>query len=280
MGHGPLPPRMISACRATGRDFFVIAFEGQTESAMVEGLPHLWTRLGAIGEVLEGLREAAVSEVVLCGKMHRPSLSSLKLDWRGVKLMKKIGKASAQGDNAIFQTIVNELEEEGYRVVGADVILAELLTPPGVLGAVEPDEGALSDVAVGMRVARRLGELDVGQAAVVQQGLVLGVEACEGTDALLARCAELSRSGAGGVLVKVKKPDQERRVDLPTIGIGTVRRAHGAGLRGIALEAGESLIIDRREVIEEADGAGVFLLGIETEPEEDDDPERLDPPIP
>lgn len=263
MGHGPLPARLVSACRATGRDFFVIAFEGQTEPDVVEGTPHMWTGLGAVGQVLDGLRRAEAREVVLCGKMHRPSFKKLKLDWRGMKLMKKIVKAGGQGDNGLFTAIVGELEEEGFRVIGADSILIELLTPSGTLGAVEPDAEALSDIAVGTEAARAVGKLDVGQAVVVQQGVVLGVEGTDGTDALLVRCARLGRPGPGGVLVKVKKPDQERRVDLPTIGVDTVYRARQAGLRGIAVEAGESFIIDRPRVVREADSAGLFVVGIE-----------------
>ncbi|HET6520294.1 MAG TPA: LpxI family protein, partial [Geminicoccaceae bacterium] len=123
-------------------------------------------------------------------------------------------------------------------------------------------ELAGQDIALGVEVARRLGELDVGQAVVVQQAHVLGVEAAEGTDALLRRCAELRRDGPGGVLVKVKKPQQERRADLPTIGPETVRGAAAAGLRGIAVETGHTLVADRRRTIEAADAAGLFIVGV------------------
>ena len=125
-----------------------------------------------------------------------------------------------------------------------------------------PTSWALADIERGARVAAALGSQDVGQAAVVQQGLVLGVEAVEGTDALLARCAGLARSGPGGVLVKVRKPTQDRRADLPTIGVTTVRNAAGAGLRGIAIEAGGALVIDKTAVVRAADEAGLFVVGI------------------
>jgi hypothetical protein len=128
--------------------------------------------------------------------------------------------------------------------------------------ALAPDADALRDIALGIEVAGRLGDLDIGQAAIVQQGLVLGVEAVEGTDALIARCAGLKRPGRGGILVKVKKPGQERRADLPTIGPHTVRLAAETGIAGIAVQAGHCLIIERAEVIAAADRAGLFVIGV------------------
>jgi DUF1009 family protein len=134
--------------------------------------------------------------------------------------------------------------------------------PEGALGRVEPDAEAAADIAHGLRIARALGALDIGQAVVVQQGLVLGVEAIEGTDALIARCAGLRRDGPGGVLVKAAKPGQERRIDLPAIGARTVAAAAAAGLRGIAAEAGAALLLDRDEVVRRADAAGLFVVGV------------------
>jgi DUF1009 family protein len=121
----------------------------------------------------------------------------------------------------------------------------------------------MADIRRGIEVSRGLGHLDVGQAAVVQDGMVLGIEAAEGTDALLARCAGLRREGPGGVLVKTRKPQQESRIDLPTIGAGTVTAAATAGLRGIAVEAGGALVVDRPAVVRAADEAGLFILGVD-----------------
>src|SRR5579885_1523358 len=140
--------------------------------------------------------------------------------------------------------------------------LVRVAMPEGALGRVEPDAEAAADIAHGLRIARALGALDIGQAVVVQQGLVLGVEAIEGTDALIARCAGLRRDGPGGVLVKAAKPGQERRIDLPAIGARTVAAAAAAGLRGIAAEAGGALLLDRDEVVRRADAAGLFVVGV------------------
>ena len=164
----------------------------------------------------------------------------------------------AQGAMAV----VAELEREGFRVIGPDQILRKGLAPEGALGRLRPDAEAMADIAHGARIARALGVLDIGQAVVVQQGLVLGVEAIEGTDELIRRCAGLHREGVGAILVKVEKPGQERRADRPTIGLQTVELAAAAGLRGIAIEAGTTIVIDRDKVAAAADRVGLFVFGI------------------
>lgn len=150
-------------------------------------------------------------------------------------------------------------------MVGLETILPEVLAPLGIFGRHRPDEQAEADIRRGLEVARGLGLLDVGQSVVVQQGIVLGVEAVEGTDALLRRCVELRRNGPGGVLVKIRKPGQEQRVDLPTFGPATIKGAAAAGLRGLAVDAGGTLVVNRDAVVAAADEAGLFLIGIETQ---------------
>jgi UDP-2,3-diacylglucosamine hydrolase len=261
-GGGPLPEQVVGAARAAGREVFVLAFEGETDPAVVEGVPHQWVALGAVGRTLKALHAAAAEDVVMIGPVRRPSLATMKLDWRGLQVLTKLGLGAGFGDDRLFKAIVGELEGEGFRVIGADDVMAQLLAPEGLLTQAAPDAAAARDIAHGIEVATRLGELDVGQAVVVQHGLVLGVEAVEGTDQLLARCAALRRDGPGGVLVKLKKPTQERRADLPTIGPGTVRAAAAAGLAGIAVHAGNCLIIERARVVEAADRAGLFVIGV------------------
>jgi len=260
-GSGDLPVRLIDACRSVQRPFFVLAFEGEADPAVLAEVPHAWVRLGAAGEGLERLRREGVSELVLAGGVRRPSLRSLRPDWRAAKFFARIGYR-ALGDDGLLSAVVKELEREGFRVVGADTLLESVLMPAGPIGRHAPqDDQALADVEHGFRIARAIGALDIGQAVVVQQGLVLGVEAIEGTDALIARCGPLRRDGPGGVLVKAAKPGQERRADLPTIGPRTVKAAAAAGLRGIAVEAGAALVLDRRKVAELADRDGLFVIG-------------------
>lgn len=263
-GGGQLPVRVIEACRAGGRDVFVLAFEGHTDPATVAGTSHAWVRLGAVGEALRHLHDAGVQEVVMAGPVRRPSFEDLRPDWRGAMFLAKVG-VRAFGDDGLLSAVVKELESEGFRVIGADDVFESLRTPLGPCGSIVPDEAAHVDIARGIAVVSAVGRLDVGQAAVVQQGVVLGVEAIEGTDALLERCATLRRPGTGGVLIKISKPGQERRVDLPSIGPDTVTRASAAGLRGIALEAGGTLIIDRPAVVRAADEAGLFVVGVKVD---------------
>jgi UDP-2,3-diacylglucosamine hydrolase len=265
-GAGDLPRRLVEACRAAGREVFVLALEGAADPATVEGVAHGWCRLGAAARGLSLLRNHRVTELVLAGGVPRPSLASLRPDWRAAKFFARIGYR-ALGDDSLLSAIVAELEREGFRVIGADRLLEAApfesgLASPGVLGAVQPDAQANADIAHGAGIARALGALDIGQAVVVQQGLVLGVEAIEGTDALLRRCGGLRRAGLGGVLVKLDKPGQEARTDLPTIGPQTVALAAEAGLRGIAVAAGATIILDRDKVIAAANCARLFLLGI------------------
>jgi UDP-2,3-diacylglucosamine hydrolase len=259
-GSGGLPSRVIESCRAAGREVFVLALEGEAEREAVEAVPHAWCRIGAAAKALDLLRANAVAELVLAGGVRRPSLAALRPDWRATKLLARIGYR-ALGDDGLLSAVVKELEREGFRVVGADQLLDEAALPEGPLGRLRPDADALADIAHGMRLARAIGALDIGQAVVVQQGLVLGVEAIEGTDDLLRRCARLRRDGPGGVLVKVEKPGQERRADRPVIGPQTVILAAEGGLRGIAAEAGATLVLDRAEVIRLADATGLFVVG-------------------
>ncbi|RJF84023.1 LpxI family protein [Azospirillum cavernae] len=261
-GGGTLPARIAAAVRGQGRDVFVVAFDGHTDPATVAGLPHLWSRFGAAGTIIRRLHDEGVDEVVFAGPVKRPSFTELLPDWWTTRFLARVG-TRALGDDGLLRAVVRELEEEGFRVVGLHELLKNLLTVAGPVGSLVPDAEAERDIARAAQVARALGALDVGQGAVVQQGLVLAVEAIEGTDAMLARCAGLARPGPGGVLVKVKKPNQDRRIDLPTMGVTTIEKAAAAGLRGVALEAGGSLLIDREAVADAADRLGLFVIGIE-----------------
>ena len=260
-GGGLLPRRLADTAASSGRSVFLIAFQGQTDLATVEGYPHAWVRLGEAGRIIDALKRADVAEIVMVGPVRRPSWSEIGLDWRGAQFIARIG-ARALGDDGLLSAVASELESEGFKLVGAHTLLAEGFVEAGPLGRGVPDDQALADIARGIEVGRALGAVDVGQSVVVQQGMVLGVEAIEGTDALLDRVAGLSRDGPGGVLVKIAKPGQDRRMDLPTIGPNTVAKAVAAGLRGIAIEAGATIVVDRPVCIDQANKAGLFIIGL------------------
>jgi DUF1009 family protein len=263
-GSGALPRRIVETCRAAGRDVFVLALEGEAEGATVEGVPHAWCRIGAAAAGLDLLRDNGVKDLVLAGAVRRPSLVALRPDWRAAKFFTRIGR-HALGDDGLLSAVVRELEREGFRVLDAKTLIGAAFVPEGPLGRCRPDGRAEADIARGIEIARAIGALDIGQAVVVQQGLVLGVEAIEGTDALIRRCAGLRRAGPGGVLVKLEKPGQERRVDRPTIGPRTIALAAAAGLCGIAVAAEATIVLDRDRVIRAADDSGLFIVGVRPE---------------
>jgi DUF1009 family protein len=262
-GSGRLPVLVASAARAQGREVFLLAIEGHADPTFVatSHLPHVWVRLGAAGQGFEALRAAGVVDVVMAGAVRRPSLKELAPDLRAAKFFARVGFA-ALGDDGLLSGVIKEFETEGFKVLGADDILESLLARQGAYGVHRPDEQAEADIRHGVKVAKALGAVDVGQAVVVQQGLVLGVEAIEGTEALLARVGELKRDGLGGVLVKTVKPGQEKRIDLPAIGPDTVSQAARAGIRGIAVETKAALVLDETVLIETADRLGLFVFGV------------------
>ena len=262
-GGGPLPGQVARAAVAAGRTVFIVGFEDFAEPAVIGAYPHAYARVGAAGRILALLRGAGCRDLVLVGPVRRPSLLDLRPDREGAKILARIGRAAFSGDDGLLAALVRVFGEEGFCVVGAHEVLTEALGPAGQLGRVAADAAALADIRRGVAVARALGGADVGQACVVQQGIVLAVEAIEGTDAMLARAGALARPGPGGVLVKMAKPGQDRRADLPAIGPRTPRAAAAAGLRGVAFEAGGTLLIDRAGCVAAADEAGVFLLGFD-----------------
>lgn len=263
-GGGTLPGKVAAAALAAGRQVFVIGLEGFAEPQVLAPFPHAFARIGAAGRIIELLRAQGCAEVVLIGAVRRPSFFDLRPDGYGLKLVGRIGRSVfSGGDDTLLAAVVKVFGEEGFRVIGAHEVMTQALAPKGVLGRIAPDAAAMGDIARGVAVARALGGVDVGQGCVVQNGLVLAVEAIEGTDAMLVRAAGLRRAGPGGVLVKVAKPGQERRADLPTIGPQTIANAAAAGLRGVAVEAGGALLAEREASVAAADAAGLFILGID-----------------
>ena len=261
-GGGSIPKMLVEYCQKTNREFFVLAIEGNANrDFLTDEIPHKWIRIGQAGTGFKKFAEEKVQDVVMIGTIHRPSFADLVPDWRTTAFFAKIG-TRALGDDGILRALVKEIESDGMRVCGIHEVLPELLVKTGVLGKVKPDKQAMADIKRGVEVAWELGRLDVGQSVVVQQGLVLGVEGIEGTDKLIIRCGDYKRKGVGGVLVKLRKPQQDMRIDLPTFGVRTIENAHAAGLRGVALHAGNGLIVDEAEAIKLANKLGMFIIGI------------------
>ena len=262
-GGGALPHRVATAATAAGRRVFIVGLDGFADKHSLAPWPHEIIRMGAAGRILAALHAHGCQDLVLIGTVRRPSIFDLRPDQEGAKLLGRIGRAAFAGDDGLLAAVVKVLGEAGFQVVGAQDIMTEALGPVGNLTRAAPDAMGMADIQRGIDVARALGAVDVGQGCIVQQGLVLAVEAVEGTDAMIARCSTLARPGPGGVLVKLVKPGQDRRADLPTIGPDTMRHAAAAGLRGVAFEAGGTILAEREASIAAADQAGLFLLGLD-----------------
>ncbi len=262
-GGGPLPGQVAAAAQAAGRPVFIVGLEGFAESAIIAPYPHQFFRMDAVGAIRQALQAHGCAELVIIGPVKRPSIFSLRPDAEGIKMLARIGRAAFAGDDGLLGAVLRVLGEDGFHVVGAHEILGDALGTPGLLTRAAPDETALADIQRGVEVLKIIGAADIGQACVVQQGIVLAVETVEGTDAMLSRISAVTRSGPAGVLVKLAKPGQERRADLPTIGVETIRQVRNAGLRGVVFEAGGTILANRSLMIEAADAAGIFLLGVQ-----------------
>ncbi len=267
-GGGGLPVEIAEHCVRSGRPLFVVRLKGFAGDGL-EPYAGAEVGLAELGKCLKALKRAGCRSICLAGQVARPDFSTLMPDLRGLAALPGAIAAARKGDDALLRFLVGEFEKEGFSVEGAHEVMNDLRLEIGPLGRVAPREEDLEDVEHALNVARAIGRLDVGQAAVVCRGLVLAVEAAEGTDAVLARVADLPEPLRGkpeayaGVLAKAPKPIQETRVDLPTIGPATIEGLARAGLAGVVGEAGRLLVLDRDRVIELADELGVFVLGVE-----------------
>ncbi len=265
-GLGSLPVQLAESACAQGRDVFILRLEGFAEPRLA-GWPGETVGLGQVGHSVRLMKSAGCKQLVFAGIVGRPDFSKLKLDMAGVRLLPKVLQAARKGDDALLRTLLDYYRSQGFQIVGAHDVQAGLLASEGVMAGPVPGAAHMADIDIALRVAREVGRLDIGQGAVVCDGLVLAVEAQEGTDAMLRRCGQLSAHLRGtprqrkGVLAKVPKPIQDRNIDLPTIGLSTLELADAAGLAGIALEAGGALILDRAGVLEDAERRGLFVFG-------------------
>jgi DUF1009 family protein len=265
-GGGELPVVLAEHCAASQRPYFIARISPLADAALDQH-PGATFGLGAMGARMDAMREAGCDVVVLLGQVPRPDLRTLDLDEVARGMLPALIAAMPKGDDALLRAVMAEHERAGFRVIGAEEVMAELLAPAGVWGAAAPNATHAGDIAKAAKVAAAIGAFDVGQGVVVCDGLVLAVEAQEGTDAMLRRVADLPLTLRGtpqsrrGVLLKRPKPIQERRIDLPTIGVRTIEGAAAAGLAGVAVEAQGALAVRRTDIVAAANRAGIFVYG-------------------
>lgn len=265
-GLGDLPVQVAQAATARGQGVHILRLKGFVEPKLADYAGEI-VGIAEIGKIFKALRKAGCEDVCFAGIIKRPDFAALKPDLKGVSLLPKVLNAARKGDDALLRTLVETFESEGFRVIGADEAAGNLRANAGLIAGPDTLAAHMDDLRKAARIASESGRLDIGQGAIVCDGLVLCVEAQEGTDRMLRRCADLDAELLGtptnrrGVLVKRPKPIQERRIDLPAIGVRTVEGAAAAGLAGIGFEAHGALLLDEAAVRAKADELGLFLYG-------------------
>lgn len=265
---GVMPFAVADSLAARGIDPVLFALKGACDPVAVERFRHHWISVGQFGRATKLFRAENCRDLVFIGTLVRPALSELRLDWGTLRVIGRLLAAFRGGDDHLLSGVGRILEKDGFRMVGIKDVAPDLLMPEGCLTRAVPDDDAVGDIARGRDVLAALSPFDIGQAAVVIDGHVVAVEDIEGTDGLLARVARLRGEGrirarAGrGVLVKAPKSGQDLRFDLPTIGPRTVQGAAAAGLGGVAIVAGNTIVVEPQAMIEAADAAGLFVTGL------------------
>lgn len=265
-GSGDMPLEVARAAAARGRDLFMLGIAGEADTA-IEDYPHRWISYAEVSQFFEVLKTAGSTDLVIIGRVRRPDIKEFRFDLRLVRLLPKVLLTAIGNDNSILSTIVRVIESKGIRVHGAHEVAPDLLLGPGTLGKARPNRQDRADIALARTVLADLGAHDIGQAVVVRKGRIVAVEASEGTDSMLQRCIDIAarHRDSGGVLVKLPKPGQEMRVDMPTIGPATVEAAARARLNGVAAIAGQTLVAGRQALREAANRTGLFVAGLEPE---------------
>jgi UDP-2,3-diacylglucosamine hydrolase len=266
-GGGSLPLTVAEAAAARGREVMLFLLRGIADPVLAARFPHHWLYLGQGGKFLRLARADGCRDVVFIGSVVRPSLWQIRLDFWSLRRVPRLLLAFRGGDDHLLSNVARQFEELGFRLVGAHEIAPNILMPEGPLGGAEPSARDRDDIALGFDYLRATGPFDVGQAVVVAGRRVLAVEAAEGTDLMLQRVAEMRKNGrvrapvGAGVLVKAPKPGQDTRFDLPAIGPRTVEGVARAGLAGMAVAAGSSIVAEPEKLVAAADRAKVFVFG-------------------
>ena len=260
-GGGMMPVEIIRYCNKNKTEIYVVGIDPFAKEEELKEAPHSFAKIGEAGKILKAFKDNGVQDIVLAGGIKRPSFKELIPDWEGMKIMTKLAIKS-MSDDSMFRAVIDEIEKHGFKVVGIEEVVPEMMFSEGIYGKTKPSSDDMSDIKRGITVAKALGAVDVGQAVVVQEGMVLAVEAIEGTDMMLSRAATVKKAGKAPVMVKVLKPGQDLRVDLPAIGLQTIEQLKKYGIKGIAVEAGGILLIEREAVIKQADEAGIFIIGV------------------
>ena len=258
-GKNKFPLIFAQAARAQGLEVVAAAHRGETDPALADLVSSLqWVYVGQLGKIIRFFQQAGVSQAVMAGGISKGRLfTHLRPDLRAVRLLSRL---SHVGDDGILREVAAELEKEGITIVSPTLYLAELLAPRGVLSRRQPTAKERQDVLFGWKIAKEIGRLDIGQCVVVRRQAVLAVEAIDGTDATIRRGGSLA--GEQAVVVKVSKPHQDLRFDVPAVGLETIAVMAAVKASVLALEAGKTLMFDRPAMLQAADRARIAVIGL------------------
>tara|TARA_B100000686_G_C16576261_1_gene855668 strand:- start:176 stop:1000 length:825 start_codon:yes stop_codon:yes gene_type:complete len=260
-GTGTLPSKVYSECIRQGRECVIVTFYGENQNTLIHSENFFVLPLGSIGKTINFLKSQSCEDVILIGSFKRPNLTDIKdLDWKGAKLISKVIRSN--GDNSALSLILNELEHEGFNVLRVSDILPDLIMNTISLTDHQPNSEQINDIKLGVDLLNTISPYDIGQSAVVSSKRVLGIEGPEGTDALIERCSSFFDSADKPILIKSSKINQDLRVDLPTIGLNTIELVISKGYAGMALELNKSILLDKENVIKQANNSGLFIYGM------------------
>jgi len=266
-GAGGLPLAVSDAVSRRGRPIVMFTMRGWADPA-VERHPHHWIAVGQFGRLFRLARRAGCRDLVFIGALARPSVSHIRFDWTTLRALPRLLRAFRGGDDRLLSGVGGIFEDHGFHLLGAHEVAPEILAPTGTLGRHSPGDRERRDIDVALGLLTATGPYDVGQFVVVADGHVLAIEAAEGTDRMLERVEALRRAGrvhspAGvGVMVKAPKPGQDRRFDLPSVGPQTVEGVARAGLAGLAVVAGATIVAEADRLVRLADERGLFVVGV------------------
>lgn len=263
-GSGNLPISIIKECGKNNIKPFVIVLKDFAKEVDYKECPHRVLKFGDVGKAISFLKKNKIKYIVFAGAVKKPDLKTIWPDLKGFFLLIKLLKCKIFGDDTILQTAIKFLEKEGFEVLPVDQIVKDIKIQHGIAGSVElPNDDYMIDIELGVKVLKQIGDLDIGQSIVIQNGIVMGIECIEGTEKLIERCGQLKyTTGRKPILVKIKKSKQTRKIDLPAIGEDTISQVKSAGFAGIALDCENGLVINREATISKANKNKIFIYGI------------------
>ena len=263
-GSGDLPISILKECEKSNIKPFVIVLKDFAKESDYKEYNHRLLKFGDVGKAISFFRKNKVKYIVFAGAVKKPDLKTIWPDLKGFFLLMQLLKCKIFGDDTILQTAIKFLEKEGFEILPVDKIVKDIKISHGIAGTIQlPNEDYMTDIELGVKVLKQIGDLDIGQSIVIQNGIVMGIECIEGTEKLIERCGHLKyTTGRKPILVKIKKTKQTRKIDLPAIGEDTITQLKQAGFAGVAIDYENGLVINRQATINLANKNKIFVYGV------------------